>query len=150
MSNPKEIVRETERIEEMVREQLEKVEKLENRKKKKIERIEREIEDIATQILNKRCFKKLAKNGNIELRNNYEEFIINAIATISNGKKVEPINSTLKNEIVSYCDELPFGIISFKGYLNIETMNIIPYYDENEIGLFEDASEKFYEETPKY
>ena len=149
MSNPKKIVRETERIEEMVREQLEKVEKLENRKKN-IERIEREIEDIATQILNKRCFKKLAKNGNIELRNNYEEFIINAIATISNGKKVEPINSTLKNEIVSYCDELPFGIISFKGYLNIETMNIIPYYDENEIALFEDASEKFYEETPKY
>ena len=27
--------------------------------------------------------------------------------------KVGPINSTLKNEIMSYCDELHFGTISF-------------------------------------
>ena len=30
---------------------------------------------------------------------------------------------------MSYCDELPFGIISSNSYLNIETMNIIYFYD---------------------
>ena len=30
---------------------------------------------------------------------------------------------------MSYCDELPFGIISSNSYLNIETMNIIYFHD---------------------
>ena len=36
---------------------------------------------------------------------------------------------------MSYCDELPFGIISPNSYLNIETMKIIyssDYYDNIE------------------
>ena len=31
---------------------------------------------------------------------------------------------------MSYCDELPFGIISVNRFPNIETMNIIFSYDE--------------------
>ena len=59
------------------------------------------------QILNKRRIKKLAKNRNIELRKASKEFLFTAATTISNGKniKVEPINSTFKNEIMSYCNE---------------------------------------------
>ena len=46
---------------------------------------------------------------------------------ISNKKniRVELIDLTIKNKILLYCDELPFGILSFCSYLNIETMNII-------------------------
>ena len=43
--------------------------------------------------------------------------------------KVEPINLTLKNEIMFCCNELPFGILPPNSYLNIETMNIISSYD---------------------
>ena len=53
--------------------------------------------------------------------------------------KVEPINSTPKNDIMFYCNELPFGIISPNRFLNIETMNIISFYDEKEMALFEMA-----------
>ena len=50
---------------------------------------------------------------------------------------------------MSYCDELPFGIISSNDYLSIETMNYIFSHDQNEMALFEGACEKYYEETPK-
>ena len=52
--------------------------------------------------------------------------------------KVEPINSTPKNDMF-YCNELPFGIISPNRFLNIETMNIISFYDEKEMALSEMA-----------
>ena len=41
-----------------------------------------------------------------------------------------------------YCDELPFGIISSNRFFNIETINIISSYDENEMALFEVACEE--------
>ena len=44
--------------------------------------------------------------------------------------KIEPINPTLKKTIY-YCDELPFKIISFNRYINIEKINIIASYDKN-------------------
>ena len=31
-----------------------------------------------------------------------------------------------------YCDKLPFEIISFNRYINIETVNIISSYDKDE------------------
>ena len=57
------------------------------RRKLEVKIIEREVEEIPTQILNKRCIKKLVKNQNVELRKEYKEFILNATITISNRKK---------------------------------------------------------------
>ena len=113
--------------------------------------MEREIEEIATQILNKQRIKKLTKNWSIELTKESKEFILNAATTISNSKniKVEPINSTLKNNIILYCSELSFRVISPDRFLNIERMNIISSYDENEIALFEDACREYNEKTLK-
>ena len=45
-----------------------------------------------------------------------------------------------------YCNELPFGIIPANRLLNIETMNIVSFYYEDEIALLEDVCEK----TPKH
>ena len=41
------------------------------------------------------------------------------------------------------------GIIYFNRYLNAETLNIISSYDEDEIALFEDTCEDYYEEPPE-
>ena len=98
MSNHKEIETEIERIDriekerikEIVREELRKLEKLEieriKRKILEVKRKEREIEEIATQILNERRIKKVAKNQNVKLRKESKEFILNTTATISNKK----------------------------------------------------------------
>ena len=46
---------------------------------------------------------------------------------ISSGKnlKIKPIDSSFNNKQIAYCPDLPFGIISFNSFFNIETMNII-------------------------
>ena len=46
---------------------------------------------------------------------------------IANGKnlKRKPINSNFSNKQIAYCFELPFGIISFNSFVNIENINII-------------------------
>ena len=38
---------------------------------------------------------------------------------------IDPIDSSLKNKCIAYCPELPFGILSFSSYVDIEAMNII-------------------------
>ena len=45
---------------------------------------------------------------------------------ISSGKnlKIKPIDSNFSNKQRAYCPDLPFGIISFNSFVNIETMNI--------------------------
>ena len=85
MSSPKQIeieIRSIERIEKKNKRYSKR-----RTNKLKVKRIEREIEEIPTQILNKRCIKKLVKNQNVELRREYKEFILNANTTISNRKK---------------------------------------------------------------
>ena len=49
------------------------------------------------------------------------------IEYISNGKnlKIKPIDLNFKNKQIAYCLDLPFGIISFYSFVNIETINII-------------------------
>ena len=46
---------------------------------------------------------------------------------IFNGKnlKIKPIDSNFNNKQIAYCPDLPFGIISFNSFFNIETINII-------------------------
>ena len=39
--------------------------------------------------------------------------------------KKNPVDLSLKKKQIAYCFELPFGIIYFSSYVNIETMNII-------------------------
>ena len=85
MSSPKEIEIEIRRIERIEKKNKRYSKRRTN--KLKVKRIEREIEEIPTQILNKRCIKKLVKNQNVELRREYKEFILNATITISNRKK---------------------------------------------------------------
>ena len=85
MSSPKEIEIEIRRIERIEKKNKRYSKRRTN--KLKVKRIEREIEEIPTQILNKRCIKKLVKNQNVELRKEYKEFILNATTTISNRKK---------------------------------------------------------------
>ena len=85
MSSPKEIEIEIRRIERIEKKNKSYSKRRTN--KLKVKRIEREIEEIPTQILNKRCIKKLVKNQNVELRREYKEFILNATTTISNRKK---------------------------------------------------------------
>ena len=48
---------------------------------------------------------------------------------IYNGEnlKIKPTDSNLKNKCIAYCLELPFGILSFSCYVNIEAMNIISF-----------------------
>ena len=42
-----------------------------------------------------------------------------------------------------YCNELPFRIIPLNRFLNIETMNTVSSYDEDEIALFEEIPNIF-------
>ena len=46
---------------------------------------------------------------------------------INNGEnfKTKPIDSSLKNKCIAYCLELPFIMLSFSSYVDIEAMNII-------------------------
>ena len=74
MSSPKEIEIEIRRIERIEKKNKRYSKRRTN--KLKVKRIEREIEEIPTQILNKRCIKKLVKNQNVELRKEYKEFIL--------------------------------------------------------------------------
>ena len=48
--------------------------------------------------------------------------------------KIKPIDSSLKNKCIAHCPELPFGILSFSSYVDIEAMNII--FSELEINVY--------------
>ena len=39
--------------------------------------------------------------------------------------KIKPADLNFRNKLITYCFELPFGIISFSSYVDIDTMNII-------------------------
>ena len=93
--------------------------------------------------------KKLVNHQNTALRKESKKFILATAVSIDNGKNIKVESITLKNEIIFYCDELPFEVMPLNRYLNIETMNIISFYDVDEIALFEIVHEEHYEETPK-
>ena len=56
---------------------------------------------------------------------------------ISNGKnlKIILIDLSFKNKQIAYCPDLPFGIISFNSFVNIETMNTI--FSDLEVNEYE-------------
>ena len=45
------------------------------------------------------------------------------LSLIEKNIKVEPIDSTFKDDIMFYYDEIPFGTILSNPFLSIETMN---------------------------
>ena len=45
------------------------------------------------------------------------------LSLIEKNIKVEPIDSTFKDDIMFYYDKIPFGTILSNRFLNIETMN---------------------------
>ena len=46
---------------------------------------------------------------------------------INNGKNLnkKPLNLSIKNKQIAFCSNLPFWILSFSNYVDIESMNII-------------------------
>ena len=72
-------------------------------------------------------FNEFASNLCIKLTKWSKNYTLNTAEYISNGKnlKIKPIDLSLKDKFITYCFELPFGIMSHSSYANIETMNII-------------------------
>ena len=57
---------------------------------------------------------------------------------INNGKNLnkKPLNLSIKNKQIAFCSNLPFWILSFSSYVDIESMNIISSdVDTNEYKL---------------
>ena len=86
--------------------------------------IEKDKEKLKEKLKIERKFNELANHLCIKLSNDLKKLFSIAKST-NNGKnlKIEPIDSSLKDKRIAYCDELPFGILS-SCYINIETMNI--------------------------
>ena len=76
----------------------------------------------------------ISEHLNIVLIKVSKKSILSTVITISDRKNIkeEAINLTLENKAMCYCDKLPFEIISFNRYINIETVNIISSYDKDE------------------
>ena len=53
--------------------------------------------------------------------------ILSIAECITDGKniKIKPADIDIKSKLMAYCCELPFGIISFSSFINIETINIV-------------------------
>ena len=72
-------------------------------------------------------FNKLSNDLNIKLIKGNKNFILYAKDCINNGENLrkKPINLSIKNKQTAFCSNLPFGILSFSSYVDIESMNII-------------------------
>ena len=99
-----------------------------------------------------REFKKLDNDLDIELLKQSKEFVHNVVVSSTHGKhmKVEPINSTFRNNIMIYCDEQLFGVLSPYHYHNIETMQIGSSYAGEDESLFEVDWEKYIAEAANF
>lgn len=59
-------------------------------------------------------------------------------------QKMKPIDSSIENKKIVFCYGLPFAILSFNNYLNIESMNFISSdVQTNEYELFNIKSSDF-------
>ena len=72
-------------------------------------------------------FNEFASNLTIKLIKWPKNCILHTAECISNGKnlKIKPVDLSLEDKFITYCFELPCGIVSHSSYVNIETMNII-------------------------
>ena len=72
-------------------------------------------------------FNKLSNYLNIKLIKGNRSFIFYMKDYINNEESLNkrPIDLSIKNKQVAFSSNLPFGILSFSSYVDIETMNII-------------------------
>ena len=68
-------------------------------------------------------FNKFSNDQNIKGTKNKISYMKKYI---NNGEylKTKPIDSNLKNKCIAYCPELPFGILCFSSYVDIEAMKL--------------------------
>ena len=72
-------------------------------------------------------FDKFSRDLNIRLTKRTKNNISYMKKYIDNREYLEtkPVDSNLKRKFIGYCLGLPFGILSFSSYLDIEVMKII-------------------------
>ena len=72
-------------------------------------------------------FNKLSNGVNIKLIKGNRNFILYTNNYINNGKNLneKPIDLSIKNQKIAFCSNLPFGMLSFSNYVDIESMNTI-------------------------
>ena len=70
---------------------------------------------------------KLSNDLNIKLIKGNRNFILYMKNYINNGENLwkKSIDLSIKNEQITFCSNLPFGILSLSSYVDIESMNII-------------------------
>ena len=78
-------------------------------------------------------FNELANYLDISLIKGFKKSVVNIVEYIRKRKnlRIKPIDSSFKTKRIAYCFELPFIIISFSSYVNIEGINII--YSDKEM-----------------
>ena len=72
-------------------------------------------------------YNKLSNDVNIKLIKGNRNVIIYTNNYINNGKNLneKPIDLSIKNTKISFYSNLPFGMLSFSNYVDIESMNTI-------------------------
>ena len=85
----------------------------------KIKEIKTVIEELGIELK----FNKSANNLDIRLTKGAKNSILNNVKY--KNLRIKPIDLSLENKCITFRFELPFGIINFSSYVNIETINII-------------------------
>ena len=72
-------------------------------------------------------FSKLSSSLNIKLINEDKKNIQYMVDYINKGENLikRPIDISNKDKCVAYCSELPFGILSYSSYIDLENMKIV-------------------------
>ena len=72
-------------------------------------------------------FNKLSNSLNIELIKGYKKNIQYMVDYINKGKKLKTkhIDSRNKNKCMAYCSELPYGVLSYSSYIDLEKMKVV-------------------------
>ena len=72
-------------------------------------------------------FNKLSNSLNIKLIKGYKKNIQYMIDYINTGKnlKIKPIDLSNKNKCMAYCSELPYGLLSYFNYVDLEKVKVV-------------------------
>ena len=72
-------------------------------------------------------YNKLSNDVNIKLIKGNRNVIIYTNNYINNGKNLneKPIDLSIKNKKIAFYSNLPFGMLSFSSYVDIESMNTL-------------------------
>ena len=90
-------------------------------------------------------FNKIFNNLNIKLIKGCRKDIQYMVDCIDKGKsfRIKYIDSSNKNECMVYCNELPYGILSYSSYINLEEMIVVySVVEKNEYNFLGTKSEK--------